>query len=248
MKRIRYLAWPPALQESNETLYAVTSALIMEVLLLAAAIAIGKDNLGIGIPLIATAVFSAGFGFSGVQRLQLRRWRCLKRLATGPNRCVGRIVAIETVELPKGVVAEHPDLRAVTVWHRGQQLPAHEDARDFLVQPGDGTAPARVEACDLTVLVSAAQRVTRYAGLAADEHVVVVGDVSHETHPIGDTGGYREPPKRAVYSNAIALQVTDLDAVIPVHRPLIITVLTLALFAFAGVGGFLLFTRALGVG
>jgi hypothetical protein len=167
----------------------------------------------------------------------------LKRLAEARDRCVGRIVAIETVPLPEGILAAYPDLRAVACWHRGEDLPAHEDARDFLVHPRDGTAPVRVEARDLTVLVSAHQRDTRYAGLAVDEPVIVAGDVYHETHPVGDAAGYREPPQRAVYANAIALQVADFDAIIPIHRPLIMMVLTFLLFALLlGAGGHGLFT------
>ena len=234
MKRI---VWPPALQPTTEFIMATITALLMVIFLVVAGICGKTDNVGIAIPLGALAVVIAGFGYSGASRLHLRRWRCLRRFVTEP-RCAGRVVAIETVELPKAIVAAHPTLRAVTCWHRDQQG-WHEDALDFLVQPADGSAPSRVAGANLTVLVETTDpKPTRNAGIAADELVVVAGDLGHEPHPVGETAGYREPPKRAVYSNAVAIQVADLDTKIPTQRPLMMAIGTLLLFAVLGLGSF----------
>ena len=238
-KRIAFIVWPPALQVTSERRQTFISALLMALFLMAAAISATKGYFGLAILLGSIAVMLAGFGYSSVSRLHLRRWRCLRRFATEP-RCAGRVIAMETVSLPRGILAEHPDLRAVTYWDRGEH---HEDARDFLVQPRDGSAPARVAAANLTVLVETTNLPpTRYAGIAADELVIVAGDLSHETHVVGETAGYREPPKRAVYSNAVAIQVADLDAPIPVNRPLMMAIGTFLLYALLGSGTYALFS------
>ena len=240
-RRIAHIVWPPALQATNEPILTVITVVLMLIFLLVAVIAAKTDNLGIAIPLGALAVVVAGFGYSGASRLHLRRWRCLRRFVTEP-RCAGRVIAIETSSLPDNVAPPDRAIRAVTYWHRKGQLPAQETAHDFLVQPSDGSAPARVAAANLTVLVASPRRkTTAYAGIAADELVIVAGDLAHEAHPVGQTAGYREPPKRAVYSNAVAIQVADLDAKLPTQRPLMMAISTFLLFAALGLGGFALF-------
>jgi hypothetical protein len=117
------------------------------------------------------------------------------------------------------------------------------EARDFLVQPADGSAPARVVAANLTLLVESADpKTVRPAGIAIDRLVIVAGDLSHEPHPVGQGAGYREPPRRAVYSNAVAIQVADLGARIPVHQPLLMAIATFLFFAVLGLGSYALFS------